>query len=243
MAVALLVVVGCSTDASRTPSRSRLDHAIARYIAGDYSAAESELLDLTAHLKSNEDLQTAYLYLGRTYLAIEDYIKAADAFSTGRMLGGGVQFDAYMEMLQGELEANAKSIRLRPRITRGQLAALLAARLPVAPRRRDVAPPPDVARHWSKDYAETALGNGWMKALPDGRFHPDAPVTRVAFFLVLRRAATASGISDAVLQGVFPGGYRGALEAGAGKDGTEDGFVSGNEAVADIEALFSASGS
>jgi hypothetical protein len=224
----------------------RLNAAIALYIDGEYERAAEKLLELTATIEDDDDLRTAHLYLGRSYMSLGDYVKAADAFSRGRSLGGGVEFDEHLAAAQHHLRAEPGSIGLQPLTTRAQLAALIdnlfGQRLGIE-RGAAEDSPPDVEGHWAKGYIARVRGAGVMRTLADGRFHPDAPVTYPAFYVTVLRLSGITGVPRSSVGARFPDGWAGVLADGDWIPGHPRAtpFVSGRDAEDILRSLVDAS--
>ena len=191
-----------------------MKEGIVSFIDGDLDRAESVFSNVTRESQSDEDLQTAYLYLGRIYLARGDYVKAADALSAGKALGGDVRFDEYFEEAQRHLLASPARIIQLERITREQLAALIG------------------------DLFGAGLA-GVMDVLPDGDLHAGEAVTRPAFYVIVSRLANVLGGGGISSEALSPGGYRSTLGAPVGPPGEEanGNFITGREAVGTLETL------
>ena len=71
-----LILSGCGSPKTAGKGESTLEQAIAHYIDGDYETAETLFTEVTQQQKSPEDLTTAYLYLGRIYMAWGEYERA-----------------------------------------------------------------------------------------------------------------------------------------------------------------------
>ena len=54
----------------------------------------------------------------------------------------------------------------------------------------------DMKTHWATDYVERAAALGLFKGYPDGKFYPDASVTRAQFVTVLYRMAGSPAVKD-----------------------------------------------
>ena len=191
--VAASIVAGCGSPRSTVNEQSTVENAVALYIAGDYENAELLFEEVLDDADSDEDVLTAYLYLGRIYLGENEYQKAANVLSTGKALGGDARFDEYFAIAASHLRASSSQIIQEEIISRGQLAALLKDTFGEALEGRmgesagtDRQSDPD-KEHWADDYVYFAETSGMMTKLPDGSFHPDAKVTRPAFFVVVYR--------------------------------------------------------
>jgi tetratricopeptide (TPR) repeat protein len=258
--VTALGLAGCGSPRTTVDQNTALDQAIACYIDGNLERAELLLTRIISRDGSNTDHATAYLYLGRIYLARGDYEKAADAFSAGRALGGDIRFAEYFEEAQRHLTSTPERIVQLPRITRGQLAFLieetfgkrLAARLSEAERAAVLtdtrasggdgeSPEPDPSEKSIESFS--VVRAGVITALPDGDFHVEDAVTAPAFYTVMWRLTDALGGAGGVLPGLFPGGYRatvGALKPTddvRGQTDAGDGFVTGFHARSMLEAF------
>ncbi len=55
----------------------------------------------------------------------------------------------------------------------------------------------DISGHWAEPYIESAVAKGIIKGYPDGRFLPDAKVTRAEFVSMLNRALGNTSVSSA----------------------------------------------
>jgi len=254
IALAAITLVGCGTSGTNVEGKSSLDKGIASYINGDLERAEALFDESVGQPLSREDLQTAYLYLGRIYLATGKYDRAAEVLSAGRALGGDVRFDEYLEVASRHLSATPHRIARETRITRAQLAALIDDLFDLTPRDHPTVSGANgtpkrtkhvgVEGHWGEDHIETVFSAGAMTTLPDGKFHPDEGVTRPALYAIVSRIVDSRHISRAVVDDVFPHGYRGTVESstagGANRIGYE--FVSGKEAIAALKEVARAAG-
>lgn len=96
-----------------------------------------------------------------------------------------------------DLPAEYARIREAERVTRAQLAALLAAELgePPAPGDRNREPAPfiaiDLERTWAADLIRRAVGAGYLTVFPDHTFKPRAFVNRAALADALAAALAA----------------------------------------------------
>ncbi len=228
--------IGCSPAGVGRDSRSELDAAIGLFIEGRHQEAASHLKKLTGHLDSDGDVLSAYLYLGRSYMALGDYGPAANAFSTGRSLGGGLEFDEHLRAAQNHLRVTPRNMGAQESLTRAQLAALIATTFDAwledtsDPAAAGVA---DVENHWAREYVGRVRAAGIMDVLPDGAFHPDDVVTAGAFYLVMRHSVEVFGIAAEILESFFPQGLRGAI--GGSRAGGR--WVSGREATTVLQSL------
>ncbi len=254
IALAAITLIGCGTSGTTVEGKSSLDKAIASYIDGDLERAEALFDELVRQPLPREDLQTAYLYLGRIYLATGKYDRAAEVLSAGKALGGDVRFDEYLEVASRHVNATAHRIAQETRITRAQLAVLINDLFDPTPRERPAASGTNgtterakhmgVEGHWAEDYIEVAFSTGAMTTLPDGEFHPDEGVTRPALYAIVSRIVDSHHISRTVVEDLFPHGYRGTIESstagGVNRIGYE--FVSGKEAIAALKEVARAAG-
>jgi hypothetical protein len=194
-------------------------------------------------LKSEEDRRTAYLYLGRTYLGVGEYAQAVEAFTSGKVLGGGIRFDRYLAIARRHIGASPRSIRAQAYVTRAQLAAL------IQPILRDdlsgIAAPVAgaVLEQERLPHVVASVAAGVMDVLPDGSFHPERKVTRSAFYFVVRRLLARIGAGGGQLENnYYPHGVRSAIAAGPTGDSADSGeFIAGNEAVRILQAIATAS--
>jgi tetratricopeptide (TPR) repeat protein len=245
MVAASLTLLGCGGSHQVPTGGTAVDRAITLFIEGDYVQAERHLNRLTAELEAGEDRRTAYLYLGRTYMALEDYDRAAEAFTTGKLLGGGVRFDEYLTDARRYLGASPATARAQRTVTRGQLAALIHSFL--ADRLQSDAP--SVRRNTSvarTPHVDAVTGWRVMSVLPDGEFHADREVTRSAFFFVLRRLSERLGVAaNTSERTLYPHGARSAVATAPTGDGAAENvqFITGNEVVDALRAIVSAASS
>ena len=190
---------------------------------GRYAEAASVLEELSGEIKSKEGRVELYLYLGRAYLAMEQYDKAIDAFAAGVSYGGSGPFQEYLTRLARMKESSPENVAKAETITRLQLA-LVIDRL-VLGASTDADTPTGVQP--SRLFEESAsVKNGVVAALPDGDLHSGDKVTRAALYAVVCRLLDRMS-SPVSAEEIFPGGFAWvtSLEAGA------DGFVSGKDAV------------
>ncbi len=98
-----LALGGCGSPRTTVVENASLEKAIAFYIDGDLPRSEALFNSIIKQGRADDDYRTAYLYLGRIYLAQHDYEKAADALWRGKALGGDVRFDEYLGIAQRHL--------------------------------------------------------------------------------------------------------------------------------------------
>jgi hypothetical protein len=249
-----LMLSGCGSPKTTGNGESTLESAIAHYIEGDLETAETLFTEVTQQQKSREDLTTAYLYLGRIYMARGDYENAAAAFSSGKLVGGDIRFDEYFELATTRSGVSAAKISLEPTVTRGEIAALIHAMFANALDARavtNVTPPEGTTIgdekkdvHWADVYFEALTPTQVMGPLPDGAYHADAQVTRPAFFVVASRLVSRLCLDPRVIEGMYPGGYRSALDGDRGNAALErdEGYVTGREVVDHFERIAVAAG-
>ena len=98
--------------------------------------------------------------------------------------------------------------------------------------------------HWADPYVYFAETSGIMTRLPDGSFHPDAKVTRPAFFVVVFRLTELLGLPGGVRNEAFPGGLRDTIESldGQQPENGKDGYVSGRDAMVVLNTVAKAVG-
>jgi len=244
LAAVTLISVGCSGRDSKPRGSEELDSAIALYIAGEYEKAVEALIELTGTLESEGDLQTTYLYLGRSYLSLGDYAHAADAFSSGQLLGGGIEFDQYLDTAQQHLRSTPRITGTQESVTRGQLAALIdnlfgpLLEYQTVPAESAA----DMQTHWARAYVSRMQAAGIMQPLADGSFRADAEVTYPAFYVTVLRLARAADIPDEAVEAHFPNGMRGVVtSSGSGLGAQGDARLTGSEATRILESLLEAS--
>jgi hypothetical protein len=237
--LAAAALVGCGSPRTTVVEDASLETAIACYIDGDLDRAETLLVEITGGSHSDEVFRTAYLYLGRIYLARGDYVKAADALSAGRILGSDPRLDEYFEIARSHLAASPSRVSQIEAITRGELADLVDHVFGEALRGRPEAQDGGLGygRHENRDGEGDASivrlsRAGIMDLLPDGEIHAEERVSWPALYAVSSRIVGALGGARDALNEAFPGGYRGALEKTVGGDGeaAPARFVSGVDA-------------
>jgi hypothetical protein len=239
IALAAVILGGCGSPRTTAVEDASLEQGIVSFIDGDLDRAESLFLEVTRESRSDENLQAAYLYLGRIYLARGDYVKSADALSAGKSLGGDVRFDEYFEEAQRHLRASRARMGQLERITREQLAALIADMF--GGRLTDGGVEGGAVDQESpdRDPMDALRRAGIMVDLPDGESHAEAAVTRPAFYVIVSRLANALGAADTAGTTLFSRGYKNTVGGAIPPPGkeTEANFVTGREAVGTLEAL------
>jgi len=189
--VGLSLLAGCS-GAGQTPPRTEIDAAIALFVSGQHERAVTEFEDLAQTIHDEETLREVYYYLGRSYLALGDNDRAIDSFAAGVSHGDTGPCVDYLEQLRALKEGTARNVRRSEQVTRRQLASLLVREFVFDGAEPPVPGDPDEA-------IRTAVGRGWMRALPDGALHGDATVTRAAFLVVMARLTADLGFGQTLL--------------------------------------------
>ncbi len=250
---ALPILLGCGSVRTADNGDTSLENAVSYYIDGDLESAEALLTRIVQQPASDEDLQTAYLYLGRIYMARGDYERAASAFSSGKLAGGDIRFDEYFELASTRSGVSAAKIARQRTVTRAQMAVLIHTMFGGAldtTRQATSNTPPDTARtgdekrHWAAVSIEAVMRAGVMDMLPDGRFYPEERVTKPSFFVTAARVAAALGLAPGVVEEIVAGGYRGSLPS-AEPDAAGAGdvlYIGGREVVDGLERIASAAG-
>ena len=232
-----LTLIGLSSCSSGGPghSRSELDRAIESYIAGDYGEAVERLDKLSKNTESEERLREIYLYLGRSYLALEQYSQAIDAFTVGAAYGGGLVFEEYLTRLGVVVSVAPQIVAASDKITRAQLAALIDKMFFGGV--KDIGAVSGEGRQDVAAGLSTAVRRGVVPTLPDGGFHGNEFVTRAAFYVVVARLIEDTGIPGGPTS-FFEGGFAWALNPGGGATdiGRMD-YISGREALDTLERL------
>jgi tetratricopeptide (TPR) repeat protein len=186
-----VVLAGCS-GAGREPGRAEIDPAIALFVSGAYPEAIDRLTEIAGSTNSEETLREVYYYLGRSYLALGANDRAIEAFSAGVSYGDTGACVDYLEQLQAYVETREGSMRRSEDVSRRQLASgLLRSALGDAEVTATVDDPDSALRR--------VVERGWMRALPDGGLHGDAPVTRASLYVILSRVAADLGIDPRAL--------------------------------------------
>jgi hypothetical protein len=240
--------MGCGSSRTISEGRSSLDNAIAYFIEGNHAEAETLLTKLVGERLSDEDLQTAYLYLGRIYMARGEHDRAADAFYAGRLLGGDFRFLELFHEAREHLWSSSHSIDDAPSLSRGQLAAVINGKFARFFARANIdsssvvsVPAPDVREdYWAAGFIGAVASAEIMRVMPDGRFHPEEKVTRPAFFFIVSRLARFLDLSPLVVGEVFPGGLASVVAPGPSQSVSgENNTVSGREVMRALEEVAS----
>jgi hypothetical protein len=239
IALAAVILGGCGSPRTTAVEDASLEQGIVSFIDGDLDRAEPLLLKVTRESHSDADLQTAYLYLGRIYLARDDYVKAADVLSAGKALGGDVRFDEYFEEARRHLLASPTRVGQLERITRGQLAALIVDMFGASLAGAGGGDEPANREPPERDPLDALQRADVMVDLADGEPHGEDVVTRPAFYVIVRRLANALGAADTAGKALFSGGYKSTLGGAISPPDKESeaNFVTGREAVGTLEAL------
>jgi tetratricopeptide (TPR) repeat protein len=229
----VLFIAACSS-APRSPDRGQLDQAIGLYVTGDYAGA-LERLEALADKEKNESLQIeTQLYLGRTYLALEDYNRAIDTFRAGKALGGGVVFDEFLLRLDQVVSGAPGPIAASMQINRSQMASLVDRMFFTD--MADIGGQPIAG----STVAAKELRRKVLPLLPDGDFHSEDLVTRASFYAVVARLLDVFSIGDKPAS-FFDGGYLWVFTQEAVREG-KPAYVSGRDAVSVLEKVAEARG-
>jgi hypothetical protein len=209
------------------------NRAVGAFISGDYGDAVARLEGLEGKAETEEQLQEVYWYLGRCYLATNQYHRAIDAFAAGKAHGGGVVFDEYLRELDALVSGDPDNVVRSEKITRVQLAVLIERMFFGGPGGASEQSPETVGGAVSEKL--TSVERGVMIRLPDGQFHPDAYVTRAVFYVTVSRLILEKGI-DVDMGVLFEGGFAWVLS-----DDEDDGtLVTGKEVVAALRRVAAA---
>jgi hypothetical protein len=231
-----LTLIGLSSCSSGGPghSRSELDRAIEFYIAGDYDEAVERLDKLSKTTESEERLREIYLYLGRSFVELEQYSQAIDAFTAGAAYGGGLIFEEYLTRLGVVVSVAPKILAASDKITRAQLAALIDKMFFGV---KDIGAPSDEGRQDVSVGPSTSVQRGVVPTLPDGEFHGNDFVTRAAFYVVVARLIEDTGIPGGPTS-FFDGGFSWVLSPSGGTtDVGRIDYISGREALDTLQRL------
>ncbi len=211
-----------------------LDKAVRSYIAGDYENAVERLESLTGKARTEEQFQEVYLYLGRSYLAMDRHHSAIDAFVAGKAHGGGSVFDEYLQRLGAIVSGTPVNVARTDQVTRAQLIVLLERMF----YQHEAASAGGSGGSRVGDRAIDQMDpvvRGLVPVLPDGDLHADAPVTRAAFYVVVKRLIADRQI-DADTGLLFDGGFEWMLESGD----NDSHHVTGKEVVTTLERVAAA---
>ncbi len=229
----VLFLAACSS-APGSPDRSQLDQAIGLYVEGDYAGALGRLEELADEEKDETLLIEIQLYLGRTYLAMEDYNRAIDSFRAGRAMGGGIVFDEFLLRLDQVVSGAPGPLVASMQINRRQMASLVDRMFFT-----DMA---DIGGQPVAGSASAAheLRREIIPVLADGDFHSEELVTRASFYAVVARLLDgfSIGVEPASF---FDGGYSWIFTQEALREG-KPAYVSGRDAVSVLEKVVEARG-
>ena len=250
--IAVLIVIGGAACSPRTAAdgESELEQAIILYVAGDYETAREQFNTLAGRLQSDDELETVYLYLARCNEALGDYQAAVDALSAGLVIRGDALFQQHFYALRNKIEADPDYLMKQQELTRAHLACLYDELFLSAPGEKDVRMippqlagtfflPADVREHWAGERIRRVLMTGAMAVLPDSLFHPDAKVTRAAFFFTARRMESRLLKPDQNVSILFPNGFEPLFRkqlAAQDNPGLTT-LITGREAVGMLEQL------
>jgi hypothetical protein len=223
-----LFLAACSSVPG-SPDRSNLDRAIGLYIAGDYVGALGRFEELADNEKDATLLIEIQLYLGRTYLALNDFNRAIDTFRAGKALGGGVVFDEFLLRLDQVVSGAPGPIEASMQINRGQLASLVD-RLFFTDM-SDIGGQPVAG----STVAANEMRRRILPVLPDGDFHAEDQVTRASFYAVVARLLDVFSIEGEPAS-YFDGGYSWVFTQEALRGG-KPAYVSGRDAVSVLEKV------
>jgi hypothetical protein len=212
------------------------NEAVGAFIAGDFDNAVARLEALAKKASSEEQFQEVYWYLGRAYLETERYSQAIDAFRVGKAHGGGGEFDEYLIQLDALVSGEPENVQRSERITRVQLAVLIDRMFFSGSEQDSVQTAAAPAGSVSEQMV--SVERGVLESLPDGRFHPEAFVTRAAFYVSVARLLREIQL-EIEAGDLFPGGFGWAL--GGGED--DDHFVTGKEAFTTLQRVAAAKSS
>jgi len=220
--------VSCaSTGGQGARGGKELNRAVESFIAGDFQDAVRRLEELAPKTDSEEELREVYYYLGRSYLVLEEYHRAIDAFTTGKAVGGGSVFDEYLLRLDFVVSGAPDAVTRSEKVTRGQFAALIDRMFYAA------AVDTSLAGGGASGLAGlVSVERGGVQPMPDGKLHTEAYVTRGAFYATVARLVRER---DASLdpESLFENGYQWALTA----PDEESNFVTGREVVDTLQRV------
>jgi tetratricopeptide (TPR) repeat protein len=240
---------GCAPRSARE-GEPPLNRAIMLYVAGDYKEARGRFTELTGRLKSDDDLETAYLYLARCCEALGEYPAAVDALTAGAVIRGDPVFREYLYTFRDKIEADPAFLAKQQELSRAHLACLIDVLFLSAPAESSsrIAPPrlsgtfflpADVKTHWAEDRIRRVILTGAMETLPDSLFHTEAMVTRSAFYFTVQRMERLFLKTNTPGSTLFPAGYKAIFreQLAARDDPRLKTFVTGREAVDTLETL------
>lgn len=190
--------------------------------------------------------------LGQPARALDAYRQVLAVYGAdAEALAGAARAQEALEMARQPEEYRA--IRQASRISRADLAALLAVKVTALARAPRGTPPVavDISGSWARGYILEALSRGLLDVYPNHTFQPGATVRRGDLALALQRVLDALGApghgTPALITDMSPGNllhYPAARVTGAGLMGlTPQGAfeawrpVSGEEATRTIDAL------
>jgi tetratricopeptide (TPR) repeat protein len=219
---ALLLTAGLGgvwSCASAPPdSQNELDRAVEDFVDGDYRDAVTKLDAIIASSQDDPLRREAYMYLGRSHMALGETDEAIDAFTRCIHLGDTGPCVEYLRVLQQYMEGKPGALHMNEALTRGQLAGAVV-RMFLNQEPDDPTGPTPL----------TILEQrGWMPVLPDGDHHAADPVTPASLYVVAARILAEAGQADQASR-VMPGGYRKAASVKQP--------VSGSQALAVLERV------
>jgi tetratricopeptide (TPR) repeat protein len=261
-------------DARAAMQAGRADEAVAQYRAALEAAPEVAglRLELATLLVDRGDKAAAVdvlqgdptqdrqvlLHLGDLLIELKEYDRALEAYR--RLLARDPRDDEALRRSQeirqalelAQMPEEYRAIAAAPRISRAELAALLAvkltalSRVPAGPPRVAI----DISGSWAREHIIKALGLDLMEVYPNHTFQPGAMVRRGELARAVARVldllkwppAPTPALSDMTASNLFHASAARAVAAGLMELSPSGAFeawrpVSGQEAVDVIEGL------
>jgi tetratricopeptide (TPR) repeat protein len=209
--------------AQQAAQQGRLDEARGAYHQAIAASPESGFLhrELAVVERRAGDLGNALAHArrateldagdGAAHLMIAEMLEergeaeaALAAYEQAQALGAGTDIEARMEAIRerlafARLPEEYRAIGSAPRVSRGDLAALVGMRLePLLKlsRRRDVPLITDTRGHWAQHWISTVTRSGVMDVFGNHTFQPNAPVRRSDLAQVSNRVLTIIASRD-----------------------------------------------
>jgi hypothetical protein len=185
---------GFETALSLSPGSSAISKELAALESsrGELDQAEAHARQATTADPNDADAQAL---LGSVLEAKQDYRAAATAYAKAAAIDPRPEWRTRASTLADKADlaaipAEYRDLPASTTLTRGQVAAFLALRLPALIDRAPKRPPAvitDVRTHWAAPWIVPVTRAGVMDVYANHTFQPDATVTRAALAQVLAR--------------------------------------------------------
>jgi tetratricopeptide (TPR) repeat protein len=166
----------------------------------------------------------AHLMIGELHEERGEAEAALAAYEQAKAFGAAADLDARMDAIRerlafARLPEEYRAIEAAPRITRGELAALVGIRLePLLKlsRRRDVPLITDTRGHWAQHWIVSVTRSGIMDVFGNHTFQPNAPVRRADLAQASSRVLTIIASRDRTAGGQWQGARHRFSDIGPG---------------------------